>query len=166
MSGGKRPAIEPAALLLAGLLLLAAACPAPGGPSLRDPWWPGNLVDYRGHRLPAGSLRGRVVLLVMFTTDNPVVTPLLVGIDNLGRRLYGRGLRVVGLAFDEQEELLEPFCRGLDLSFPVGLAGGELRRQVGVLPQLRLYDREGKLAKVVLGMVEMDGLKHLLERLL
>ena len=49
---------------------------------------------------------------------------------------------------------------------PVGLAGGELRRQVGVLPQLRLYDREGKLAKVVLGMVEMDGLKHLLERLL
>lgn len=165
MPGRKSPVSETAVWLLL-VLLLVAGCPVAGGPALRDPLWPGDLVDYRGQRLPAGSLRGRVVLLVMFATDNAVAPPLLVGVDNLARRLSSRGLRAVGLAFDEQEELLEPFCRGLDLSFPVGLAGAELRRQVRALPQLRLYDRQGRLIKVLLGMVEMEKLERLLESVL
>jgi peroxiredoxin len=162
--------------LFALLLLGLAACAGlrPGGePNGFSRMYDVDLPDTRGGRVSFGQFRGQVLLVDFFTTW---LNPSLINAGlyaDLYRRHRARGLRVVGVSLDDQgAALVEAFERALDLPYPVALADGSMRAGASVfgdleaLPRLMVFDRQGRLAGVWLGLAPAGELERLIEKLL
>lgn len=131
------------------------------------------LPGANGGSVTFADFRGQVLLVDFFTTW---LNPSLVNASlyaSLYRRHRERGLRMVGVALDEQgRAVVEAFARALDLPYPVALADGGVRAGASVfgdlatLPRLMVFDRSGTLVAVWFGLAPASELSKLIERLL
>lgn len=73
-----------------------------------------------------------------------------------GKEYEGRGLRVVGIALDEEhrEELIKSFVGKYKINYPILLPViGSRLAQIDPVPTTLLIDAEGRLAKKYVGLI-------------
>jgi len=111
--------------------------------------------DLAGQTVRLSGLRGRVVLLNLWTTWCPPCREEMPSMERLWQRLQNQGFVLLAVSQDEQgAAVVEPFVRGLGLTFPVLLdPEGQIGRAYGVwgYPESFLIDREGRIVERVIG---------------
>ncbi len=128
---------------------LAAAAPVPRpAPALA-------IVEASGSRTELSSFRGKVVVIEFLLTRCPHCWKLAETIGKLDRELGPRGLRAVGIAFDNDAgaHLVADFAKASRVAFPVGYASAEsvdafLGREPSErfqVPQIVVIDRAGAI---------------------
>ena len=153
------------ALLLAALLV---AAPAPASAQAPEPIF----VDLAGRTVKASEHRGEVVLLNFWATYCGPCRTEMPQLQRLHAELGPKGLRVIGAAANGRDEA-EPVRRALaelGATFEPWLwVSAKDMRHYGVgpgLPATVLLARDGSVRHRVQGVVNADGLRPLIEKLL
>ncbi len=113
------------------------------------------LPDLAGQAVRLSALRGRVVLLNLWTTWCPPCREEMPSMERLYQQLRDRGFVILAISQDEGgAKVVEPFVRTLGLTFPVLIdpehqVGDRLR--VWGYPESFLIDREGRVVERVIG---------------
>jgi cytochrome c biogenesis protein CcmG/thiol:disulfide interchange protein DsbE len=140
------PAAPPAPLLPAG------APPEPPQNASRAPVASLDALaieDLDGKRVSLDPFRGRVVLLDFWASWCLPCRASFPFYDGLQKKYSDRGLRVVGLTLEENEEAIRSFLESVPAQFPVvrdpsGAAGETFG--VVAMPTTFLLDRDGRVA--------------------
>ncbi len=111
--------------------------------------------DLGGRTVRLSALRGKVVLLNLWTTWCPPCRDEMPSMERLHQRLRGRDFQLLAVSQDEDgRRVVESFVREMKLSFPVLV---DPERQVGErygvwgYPETFLIDREGRIVERVIG---------------
>lgn len=156
----------------AGLVVLLCAFLAPGCRSSRTarvaPDF--SLRDPDGRLVRLSDYRGKVVLLNFWATwcgPCAIEIPWFVEFE---RRHKDRGFAVLGISMDEDGwQVVRPYMSRAGINYRVLMGNDEVARLYGgvdSLPTTFLIDREGKLAKVHLGLVSKSRYENDLNELL
>jgi cytochrome c biogenesis protein CcmG, thiol:disulfide interchange protein DsbE len=166
-SRGLRITLATAAVGLAAVIGLAAL--QRRAPSLAPDF---AVPDLAGQAVRLSGLRGKVVLLNLWTTWCPPCREEMPSMEKLYQRLRDRGFVLLAVSQDEGgKEAVEPFVRDLGLTFPV-LVDPEHqvgdRYQVWGYPESFIIDREGRVVERVIGPRDWTSPEQVaaLERLL
>lgn len=149
-------------LLAAALLCALLAAPVSSGADLPAAVRPLDLMA------AISAARGKVVVVNFWATW---CAPCRIEIPELMRlraQYPENDLVILGVSVDESQASYDTFLRKLPLNFPVGRATQDLPRmfQVGVIPRLMIYDRQGVLAHIREGVTPGDELRRLVDGLL
>lgn len=111
--------------------------------------------DLAGQAVRLSGLRGRVVLINLWTTWCPPCREEMPSMERLYQQLKDRGFVLLAVSQDEGgQAVVEPFVKQLALSFPVLV---DPEHQVGDrygvwgYPESFLIDREGRIVERVIG---------------
>lgn len=151
-SRGLRILLATAAVGLAAVLGLAALQCRRGTPFLAPDF---AVPDLGGQAVRLSGLRGKVVLLNLWTTWCPPCREEMPSMERLYQRLRDRGFVLIAISQDEDgKAVVEPFVRQLGLTFPV-LVDPEHqvgnRYEVWGYPESFIIDREGRVVERVIG---------------
>lgn len=165
--------------LLAAVVLALAACAAPRSPALtpspaRPPAGPSPLLgtevsfavpDLAGREVQVGGPgdRGQVLVVDFWASWCEPCKEQLPHLDRLSRARRAEGLRVAGVAFDEDRADVEAFLAPAPVAFeilwdPGGAALGD-RLAVQRLPTTLVIDRRGVVRYVHRGYDRVEGEK-------
>jgi cytochrome c biogenesis protein CcmG/thiol:disulfide interchange protein DsbE len=152
--------------VVAAVLLVAASRRSPGlAPDFAVP-------DLAGQAVRLSALRGKVVVLNLWTTWCPPCREEMPSMERLYQKLGPKGLVLLAVSQDDGgQAVVEPFVKGLGLTFPVLV---DPQHQVGSAygvwgyPETFIIDREGRIAERVIGPRTWDAPAQVeaLERLL
>ena len=184
-----RPRSAAAALLSALLILTCAACadpdarPEPAEPSIPEaaspittagtpepaPAFTAPTLD--GDSLRLADLEGQVVVLNFWATWCAPCRTEIPGFIALQEELGGDGVQFVGIALDEDgADIVGPFAETFGITYPTVLdPDGDIAMAYGgtySLPTTYLIDREGLVRQRLIGEVQPDELRPLLQALL
>ncbi len=117
--------------------------------------------DLAGQAVRLSNLRGKVVLLNLWTTWCPPCREEMPSMERLFRQLRDRGFVLLAVSQDEAgKAAVAPFVRDLGLTFPV-LVDPEHqvgdRYQVWGYPESFIIDREGRVVERVIGPRQWDA---------
>jgi len=136
-------------VLAGGLTLLTARS---RGPKLAPDF---AVSDLQGRTVRLSALRGRVVLLNLWTTWCPPCIDEMPSIDRLHRSLDGEDFTLLAVSEDEEgRHAVEPFAERMKLGFPIFL---DPEHQVGDrygvwgYPETFVIDRNGYVVERVIG---------------
>ena len=114
-----------------------------------------SVPDLGGQAVRLSALRGKVVLLNLWTTWCPPCREEMPSMERLYARLRDRDFQLLAISQDEDgKRAVEPFVRDLGLSFPVLV---DPEHQVGDrygvwgYPESFLIDRNGYVVERVIG---------------
>lgn len=141
----------------AGLPLLAQAADVPIGPGDRVPWPALRLLD--GTTLDPQAWQDQAAVLVFWATWCPYCLRHNAHVDKLHRDGRARGLRVLGVALEDDAGKVRRYMSTHGYEFPVALNGDTLRRQLTarkVLPMTVVLDRQGRLRQAIPGEMSED----------
>ncbi len=152
------------ALLAAGavLPLAARATAEPIAPGDRLQWPALRLLD--GGALDPLSWQGQATVLVFWATWCPHCLRHNAHVDKLHRTLQGQGLRVLGVALEDDAGKVRRYMASHGYAFPVALDGDVLRRRLTarrVLPMTVVLDRQGRLRQTIPGEMTEDDVLDL-----
>ena len=155
-SRGLKVAIGTAAIAAAvGLGLYAASN---RGPTLAPDF---AAPDLKGQAVSLSALRGKVVVLNVWTTWCPPCREEMPSMERLAEHFRGRDFELLAVSQDEGDrDKVEAFARDLKLSFPVLL---DPQRQVGErygvwgYPETFVIDRNGYVVERVIGPRTWDS---------
>jgi peroxiredoxin len=141
-----------------GLALAAAILwLRPQGPQLAPDF---SLVDLEGRAVRLSALRGKVVLLNVWTTWCPPCREEMPSMDRLYRALENESFALLAVSQDDQgRAAVDTFVQEVPVSFPVLL---DPERQVGSAygvwgyPETFVIDREGLIVERVIGPRDWD----------
>jgi cytochrome c biogenesis protein CcmG/thiol:disulfide interchange protein DsbE len=111
--------------------------------------------DLSGQAVRLSALRGKVVLVSLWTTWCPPCREEMPSMEKLWLQLKDRGFVLLAVSQDEGgKALVEPFVQQLQLTFPV-LVDPEHqvgdKYQVWGYPESFLIDREGRVVERIIG---------------
>ena len=167
-------------LFIASLIVLLAGCTPPGlAPENESPVTPGEVAGAEfsipnlanlAEPISLASYKGQVVLLDFWATWCPPCRSELPALNQLYGDLKQKGFVIVGMTVDNgsAEQVAEAVKR-FELSYPVGLAGGDVQQSYGgirAVPTKFLLDKNGAVAKQYLGVVPEKQLRADIETLL
>ncbi len=124
-------------------------------------------LDGRAGSLDA--LRGRVVLVNFWATWCPYCRHEMPAMEAFYRDHRARGFEILALSVDDDPDTVAAFMREKGYSFPVVMAGPELRQAFGKvtrLPTSFIIDRDGRIRHKVSGQVHYPRLEKLVTPLL
>jgi len=121
-----------------------------------------------GPTLSLHSLRGKAIYLNFFATWCPPCNEEAPAIDAIARTYAARGLAVVGVDVLENARKAASFRSEHRLVYPVVVDSGVLRDQYQVngLPVHVFIDRNGVVAKIVVGELSPADMRTNVERIL
>lgn len=144
--------------LLAGLPLglLAAGCAGESGSPLTGRPFPAlDLVDLKGRPQSTAVLAGRPLLINVWATWCRPCRSEMADLDQLYGALRGRGLALIGIAVDEDVNLVREYLLRAAPAFPVwhDRGGGRLAAILGTpaIPATVLVGRDGRVRRLELG---------------
>ncbi len=128
------------------------------------------LPDASGQTIRLSDLRGQVVLVNFWATwCNPCAVEM-PWLNDLAGRYRRSGLTVVGIAMDDDGwTSVRPFMTRTPLQYPIVLGNENLAQNFGgidSLPTTFLFDRNGGVAIVYLGMIDRTTLESRVRSLL
>jgi len=120
------------------------------------------LSDLEGRAVRLSALRGKVVLVNLWTTWCPPCREEMPSMERLYRRLRGRGLELLAVSQDDPDarSKVEAFVSEVGVTFPVLL---DPRREAGEAygvwgyPETFIVDREGRIVERVVGPRTWDA---------
>ncbi|MEW5982861.1 MAG: TlpA disulfide reductase family protein [Acidobacteriota bacterium] len=130
-----------------------------------------TVKDVAGKSVSLASYKGKVVLLDFWATwcgPCQVEIPWFVEFHD---KYKDRGFAVVGVSVDDTPDQLTPFVAKFKMNYPVlvGLGEDDLQEAYGPLwglPTTYLIDREGRICRKHMGLVQKDDLEKEILRLL
>jgi thiol-disulfide isomerase/thioredoxin len=160
-------------LLLAAAVMAAAAAAPPSTPGVRG-------IDGKGFAAMLASHEGHPVVVNMWATWCDPCREEFPDLVKLHREMGGRGLRVVAISMDMASALetgVIPFLKARGATFPSYIRDGSVendeefintidREWSGALPATFVYDREGRLAKRIIGPTSFGQLREVVTPLL
>ncbi len=113
------------------------------------------VIDLHGQAVRLSALRGKVVLLNLWTTWCPPCREEMPSLERLWGRLHDRDFRLLAVSEDEEgKRAVDPFVREMGLTFPV-LVDPEHqvgdRYEVTGYPETFLIDRGGRVIEHIVG---------------
>jgi thiol-disulfide isomerase/thioredoxin len=131
-----------------------------------------RLADLKGAPQSIGQWRGQVLVVNFWATWCAPCREEIPGFVRLQERYGARGLRFVGVAFDQPEKVAE-FAREFGINYPLligGLDTMELLRaagnRAGVLPYTLIIDRVGNLVSQQPGGLKEAMLESIIQSLI
>jgi peroxiredoxin len=113
------------------------------------------VTDLDGRAVRLSALRGRVVLLNVWTTWCAPCREEMPSLDRLNARMRDRAFTLLAVSQDEEgRRAVEPFVQQTKLSFPVYLDPGHQvgdRYEVWGYPETFVIDRNGIVVERVIG---------------
>jgi len=143
-----------------GALVVAAALwLRPGTPEIAPDF---ALSDLSGRAVRLSALRGRVVLVNLWTTWCPPCREEMPSMERLYQRVRDRGVELLAVSEDDPDtqDAVRTFVREMDVSFPVLLdPDREVGRLYGVwgYPETFVIDRQGRIVERVIGPRAWDS---------
>jgi len=128
-----------------------------------------ELPALQGGQWSLAQERGNVVLVNFWATWCPPCRMETPGLVNISKRYAARGLKVVGVAMDEDPAReVPPFVSHFGVPYPILLPGenSTLASSIESLPTSLLIDRDGRIARTYLGAVDEQTLAHDIDQLL
>ena len=125
-----------------------------------------NLVDFNNI---LALNKGKVVIVNFFATWCPPCRKEIPELINLSKTYEGKNLQIIGISVDENgEEAVIPFAQKVGFNYPVYLTTPELNTtfNIDAVPQIFLYDKNGKLITNLKGYVDAKELSAMIEKLL
>jgi len=139
------------------VLAVAIIWLGPRGPQLAPDF---ALVDLQGQAVRLSGLRGKVVLVNVWTTWCPPCREEMPSMERLYQRLKGEGFALLAINQDEgNRDGVATFIEAIAVTFPVLL---DPDRQVGSrygvwgYPETFVIDREGRIVERVIGPRQWD----------
>ena len=138
----------------------------------------GSIYDLELPKVGGGSLslekcRNKVMMLDFFTTWSQPSMLAITSYSVLHKKYAEQGLCLVGIGMDDiGEQVLTPYVRGLDVPYPVLVANAQLKEgksvfgDLSAIPILMIFDTQGRLAQVFIGLVPTEKIDTVLRRLL
>ena len=102
------------------------------------------------------SNKGKVVILDLWATWCPPCRKEIPGFINLYNKYKGKGVEILGIAFDENGvEAVPPFIKKMGINYPVYLEGGDIAQayDLQAYPTTIIYGKDGKVANKHIGYV-------------
>jgi len=141
-----------AALGLGGLAVVGLFAMQRRGPMLAPDF---AVPDLSGQAVRLSALRGKVVVLNLWTTWCPPCREEMPSMERLYQQLRNRDFQLLAVSQDEDgRRVVEPFVKDMKLSFPVLI---DPEHQVGDrygvwgYPETFIIDRTGHVAERVIG---------------
>ncbi len=122
-----------------------------------------------GETIVLSSLRGQPVILDFFASWCPSCQAEAPGLQEFWQAYADRGLKLLGLALNDSVDGLRRFKDDFLLTYPMGLdETGNIAAMYSAssIPTFVFIDREGRIAKVVVGPMGKDKLAAEAEALL
>ncbi len=117
-------------------------------------------IDISGDNFDLASLKGNVVLVVFFTTDNPVISRWLPRLNRMYDEFYDSGLRIVGVCIDPKPDNVNAFVSGRSILWPV-IYDGDMTIQKAYLvardPKSYVIDGKGIVASQGIEGVKLES---------
>ena len=117
--------------------------------------------DLSGKAVHLSALRGKVVLVSLWTTWCPPCRAEMPSMQKLYQRFRGRDFELLAVSQDDNgKEAVEPFVKELGLTFPVLVdPDHQVGDRYGVwgYPETFILDRTGHVAERVIGPREWDS---------
>ncbi len=152
MAGRRGLTIVAAAVGLGGLAVAGLLATRSHGPMLAPDF---AVPDLSGHAIRLSALRGKVVLVNLWTTWCPPCREEMPSMQRLYDRLHDRDFQLLAVSQDEDgRRVVEPFVRELKLSFPVLIdPDHQVGDRYGVwgYPETFVIDRDGRVVERVIG---------------
>src|SRR3989339_2216410 len=115
--------------------------------------------------------KGKVVILDLWATWCPPCRKEIPGFINLYNKYQGKGVEILGIAFDENGvEVVPPFIKKMEINYSVYLDGGDIAQlyDLQAYPTTVIYGKNGKEANKHIGFVSEkefdDEISELLKR--
>ncbi|BFR48436.1 TlpA family protein disulfide reductase [Nitratidesulfovibrio sp. HK-II] len=144
-------------------LVLAALCGAAiASPTGVEEMGSGELL----RRVTAA--KGKVVIVNFFASWCPPCLEEIPGLISMRARYPEDKVALYGISLDDNPKQLAAFMSRTPFNYPVWKGKDELQRffNVSSIPQLLVYDREGKLVANHVGLVEAEELGKFVDTLL
>lgn len=128
-----------------------------------------SLVDLAGKKLSLSDYRGQVVLLDFWATWCDPCKEEIPHFVELQDRYGSRGLQVIGVSMDDDQEPVREFEQQFKMNYPVVMGSAELASQYGGilgLPVAYMIDREGRIAARHVGATKAAVFETEITRLL
>ena len=121
-----------------------------------------------GERVSLDQFRGSVVLLNLWTTSCSVCLSEIPTLSALQDQYASRGLRVIGVAFDDHPETVRKVVEQRDLHYSVTMGNAEAQERFGVegFPVTFLIGRDGRIYSRHTGATRREALQSELTQLL
>ena len=100
--------------------------------------------------------KGKVVILDLWATWCPPCRKEIPGFINLYNKYQGKGVEILGIAFDENGvEVVPPFIKKMGVNYPVYLDGGDIAQayDLQAYPTTVIYGKDSKVANKHIGFV-------------
>ncbi len=126
-----------------------------------------TLVD--GSRMAASSLDDKVVVVMFWATWCPVCASEMPYLEQLYRKQYARGLRVIAVSLDDSVADVRRYWTAGEFTMPVAMRSPELRERFGGIrgtPTFYVLDRASRIHAHHLGRLEPEAFEGMIDALL
>lgn len=129
---------------------------------------PLSFSSLAGEKIQLAQFRGSVVLLNFWTTSCSVCLSEIPMLSALQTQYASQGLRVVGVALDDQIETVRRFTEKRRLGYTVVVASHKIQEQLGVegFPVTLVIGRDGRIYSQHSGAVKKEALESEVTQLL
>lgn len=100
--------------------------------------------------------KGKVVILDLWATWCPPCRKEIPGFINLYNKYQGKGVEILGIAFDENGlTAVPPFVKKMGINYPVYVGGGDIAQayDLQAYPTTIIYGKDGKVTNKHIGFV-------------
>ena len=129
-----------------------------------------TLKDSSGKPVKLSDYRGKAVVLDFWATWCGPCKVEIPWFIEFQRKYKDKGLVVLGVASgDEQWDVIKPFTDKMKINYPVVLGNdmtADLYGGIEALPTTFIIDRDGRIAKVHIGLAEKEDFENAIEKVL
>jgi thiol-disulfide isomerase/thioredoxin len=118
--------------------------------------------------LGPANFPGKVVLVNFWATWCGPCKKEIPDLMDLYSDYHAQGLEVLGVALDGNTDVVRPYAENAGINYAVLVGNPEVGQQyqVTAVPTTVLYDRQGKVAKRLVGYQSRDALEAVIKSLL
>jgi len=127
-----------------------------------------SFSDISGQKISLNQFRGSVVLLNFWTSSCSACLAEIPALSALQTQYAADGLRVIGLASDNQPEAVRKVLEQRHVNYTVALGAAEIQERFGVdeFPVTLLIGRDGRVYSRHSGAIERESLQSEIRQLL
>jgi thiol-disulfide isomerase/thioredoxin len=158
-----------AALLIAGIILRHPSTANQPRASQVRPAPDFSLTDLSGQKLALSGYRSKVVLLDFWATWCDPCKAEIPHFIEMQNRYGPKGLQVIGISMDDDEQLARDFRQQFKMSYPVAMGSPALAEQYGGilgLPITFTIDRQGRIFSKHIGATDPSIFEAEIKKLL
>ncbi len=145
---------------------LATAARIAGGSAVMQPGFP--LPSLQGLMLGPSSYPGKVVVVNFWATWCGPCKREIPDLQDLYSEYRGRGLEILGVSLDGSTDVVKPYAEKAGINYIVLIGNPDVggKYDVTAIPTTLVFDRQGKIARRLVGVQTRESLEAVIKSLL